>query len=102
MTEGSARPVAQVGSDPQLVAFGDDVRRQALMPGWDFQSAQSNEPAPVEVAYRWSWADVLRPMMVHHENRSATEPAFLFSFSSTDRPILEAFGIYREEARNGA
>jgi gentisate 1,2-dioxygenase len=64
MTEGSARPVAQVGSDPQLVAFGDDVRRQALMPGWDFQSAQSNEPVPVAVPYRWSWADVLRPMMV--------------------------------------
>ena len=64
MSEGSARPVAQVGSDPQLVAFGNDVRRQALMPGWDFQSAQSNEPVPVEVAYRWSWADVLRPMMV--------------------------------------
>jgi gentisate 1,2-dioxygenase len=40
----------------------------------------------------WTW--------VHHENRSATEPAFLFS--STDRPILEAFGIYREEAANGA
>lgn len=64
MTEGLNRPVAQVGSDPKLVAFGEDVRRQALMPGWDFQSAQSNEPVPVEVPYRWSWADVLRPMMV--------------------------------------
>jgi len=64
MTENVNRPVAQVGSDPKLVAFGDEVRRQALMPGWDFQSVQSNEPVPIEVPYRWSWADVLRPMMV--------------------------------------
>src|SRR6266568_198116 len=64
MTEGLNRPVAQVGSDPKLVAFGEEVRGQALMPGWDFQSVQSNEPVPVELAYRWSWADVLRPMMV--------------------------------------
>src|SRR3989454_12693379 len=64
MTESVNRPVAQVGSDPKLVAFGDEVRRQALMPGWDFQSVQSNEPVPIEAPYRWSWADVLRPMMV--------------------------------------
>ena len=64
MTESVNRPVAQVGSDPKLVAFGDDARRQALMPGWDFQSVQSNEPVPIEAPYRWSWADVLRPMMV--------------------------------------
>ena len=64
MTESVHRPVAQVGSDPQLVAFGDDARRRALMPGWDFQSVQSNEPIPIEMPYRWSWADVLRPMMV--------------------------------------
>ena len=64
MTESVHRPVAQVGSDPQLVAFGDDARRRALMPGWDFQSVQSNEPVPIKVPYRWSWADVLRPMMV--------------------------------------
>ena len=35
----------------------------------------------------WAW--------VQHENRSATEPAFLFSAS--DAPILHAFGILREE-----
>ena len=64
MTESVHRPVAQVGSDPRLVAFGDDSRRRALMPGWDFQSVQSNEPIPIEMPYRWSWADVLRPMMV--------------------------------------
>ncbi len=64
MTESVNRPVAQVGSDPKLVAFGDEVRRQALMPGWDFQSVQSNEPVPIEAPYRWSWTDVLRPMMV--------------------------------------
>jgi len=40
----------------------------------------------------WAW--------VQHENRSATEPAFLFS--STDTPILEAFGIYREEVAAGS
>ena len=64
MTQGSDRPVAQVGSDPALVAFGGEARRQGLMPGWDFQSVQANEPVPVEVPYRWSWAAVLRPMMV--------------------------------------
>ena len=50
------------------------------------------ETGDVLAVPHWTW--------VQHENRSATEPAFLFS--STDRPILEAFGIYREEARNGA
>jgi gentisate 1,2-dioxygenase len=35
----------------------------------------------------WTW--------VQHENRSVTEPAFLFI--ATDAPILEAFGIHREE-----
>jgi gentisate 1,2-dioxygenase len=35
----------------------------------------------------WAW--------VQHENRSTTEPAFLFSAS--DAPILHAFGIHREE-----
>jgi gentisate 1,2-dioxygenase len=39
----------------------------------------------------WAW--------VQHENGSATEPAFLFS--STDGPILQAFGIQREEERPG-
>jgi gentisate 1,2-dioxygenase len=63
-TAGSSRPVAQVGQDPQLLAFGEDARRHALMPGWEFQGAQSNEPVPAEQAYRWSWAEVLRPMMV--------------------------------------
>src|SRR5438105_1108912 len=37
---------------------------QALMPGWDFQSVQSNEQVPIAQPYRWSWAEVLRPMMV--------------------------------------
>ena len=39
----------------------------------------------------WTW--------VQHENRSATEPAFVFA--STDTPILEAFGIYREQVAEG-
>ena len=63
-TSGTNRPVAQVGRDPQLVAFGEEVRKQGLMPGWDFQGAQVNEPVPAEQAYRWSWAETLRPMMV--------------------------------------
>jgi len=29
MTAGSDRPVAQVGSDPELLAFGEAARRQA-------------------------------------------------------------------------
>ena len=63
-TSGTNRPVAQVGQDPRLVAFGEEVRGQGLMPGWDFQGAQVNEPVPAERAYRWSWAETLRPMMV--------------------------------------
>jgi gentisate 1,2-dioxygenase len=61
---GSNRPVAQVGHAPELVAFGETVGRQALMPGWEFQSAMPDEPIPLEQAYRWSWTEVLRPMMV--------------------------------------
>src|SRR5262245_58367991 len=64
MTAGSDRPVAQVGDSPELLAFSEAARRQALMPGWEFQSAQSDEPIPVAQPYRWSWAEVLRPMMV--------------------------------------
>ena len=63
-TSSTNRPVAQVGQDPRLVAFGEEVRRQGLMPGWDFQGAQVNEPVPSEQAYRWSWTETLRPMMV--------------------------------------
>jgi gentisate 1,2-dioxygenase len=46
----------------------------------------------------WETGDVLAIphwLWVQHENASATEPAFLFS--ATDTPILEAFGILREE-----
>src|SRR5712692_8903030 len=42
-TTGSNRPVAQVGQDPRLLAFGQDVRRHALMAGWVFQGVQTNE-----------------------------------------------------------
>jgi gentisate 1,2-dioxygenase len=64
MTIGADRPVAQVGDSSELLAFSDAAHRHALMPGWEFQSVQSNEPIPVEHPYRWSWAEVLRPMMV--------------------------------------
>jgi len=63
-TAGSSRPVAQVGSNPELVAFSEAARRQALMPGWEFVGGIPNEPIPAEQAYRWSWAEALRPMMV--------------------------------------
>jgi gentisate 1,2-dioxygenase len=63
-TASSSRPVAQVGSDPALAAFSEEVQRQGLMPGWEFQSVLSDHPIPLEQAYRWSWAEVLRPMMV--------------------------------------
>jgi gentisate 1,2-dioxygenase len=35
----------------------------------------------------WTW--------VQHENRSSSEPAFLFS--AEDVPLLEALGLYRRE-----
>jgi gentisate 1,2-dioxygenase len=63
-TVGSTRPVAQVGHDPELLAFSGEAHRHALMPGWEFQSAMPNEPIPLERAYRWSWTEALRPMMV--------------------------------------
>jgi gentisate 1,2-dioxygenase len=63
-TSGMNRPVAQVGQDPRLLAFGEEVRRQGLMPGWDFQGGQVNEPVPAVQPYRWSWAETLRPMIV--------------------------------------
>jgi gentisate 1,2-dioxygenase len=50
----------------------------------------------------WETGDVLAIphwLWVQHENASTAEPAFLFS--STDAPILQAFGILREEA-NGS
>ena len=58
------RPIAQVQSTPELAAFSAEARSQALMPGWEFQGGLPDEPIPVEQAYRWSWAETLRPMMV--------------------------------------
>ncbi len=40
----------------------------------------------------WTWH--------RHVNRSATEPAFLFSVNDT--PVLEAFGLYREETEGAS
>jgi len=62
MNIGSSRPVAQVGNDPKLVAFSQAAHRSGLMPGWEFQGGVSDAPVPAEQAYRWSWAEVLRPM----------------------------------------
>jgi len=42
------------------------------------------------VVPNWSWH--------RHENSSRTIPAVLFS--TTDRPLQEAIGVYREESRN--
>lgn len=49
---------------------------------------------------QWSERDcfIVPPWQWHeHRNASATEPATLFSVS--DRPVAEALGLYREEAR---
>src|SRR5439155_1750976 len=61
---GANRPVAQVGHAPELLLFSEEVRRHGLMAGWEFQSVLPNEPIPVEQAFRWSWTETLRPMMV--------------------------------------
>jgi len=63
MTDAN-RPVAQVGHAPELLLFSEEVRRHGLMAGWEFQSVLPNEPIPVEQAFRWSWTETLRPMMV--------------------------------------
>src|SRR5262245_59325109 len=63
-TSHASRPVAQVGGDPALSAFSQEVRDHALMPGWEFQSAMPNEPVPLARPHRWSWTEALRPMMV--------------------------------------
>ena len=50
----------------------------------------------------WGKGDILAlPSWALHEhaNRSTTEPAILFSIQ--DRPVLEALGLYREEALMG-
>jgi len=61
---GYSRHVAQVGDDPALRAFSQAARSRDLLPGWEFVGGIPNEPIPVEHAYRWSWTEVLRPMMV--------------------------------------
>jgi len=61
---GYTRHVAQVGDDPALRAFSQAARSRDLLPGWEFVSGIPNEPIPIEQAYRWSWVEVLRPMMV--------------------------------------
>jgi len=60
----AGRAVAQVGSGPEILAFSAEAHSHSLMPGWELQSVIGNEPVPAEQAYRWSWAEVLRPMMV--------------------------------------
>ena len=61
---GYHRHVAQVGDDPALRAFSVAARSRELWPGWEFVGGIPDEPVPVEQAYRWSWAETLRPMMV--------------------------------------
>jgi gentisate 1,2-dioxygenase len=61
---GYSRHVAQVGDDPALRAFSVAARRRDLLPGWEFVGGIPNEPVPVEHAYRWSWAETLRPTML--------------------------------------
>jgi gentisate 1,2-dioxygenase len=49
--------------------------------------------------FAWGKGDILAlpPWALHeHANRSAADPAILFSIQ--DRPVLEALGLYREEA----
>src|SRR6266852_4153205 len=48
MNAGSSRPVAQVGSDPKLVAFSEAAHRHALMPGWEFQGGMATAPVTAE------------------------------------------------------
>ncbi len=64
-----------------------------------FQGAGVTEVEGEEVAWEegdylvvpnWSWH--------RHRNGSASEPAILFS--TTDRPLLEAIGLYREETQS--
>jgi gentisate 1,2-dioxygenase len=62
--DGYSRHVAQVGDDPALRAFSAAARGRGLWPGWEFVADIPNEPIPVEHAYRWSWAETLRPMIV--------------------------------------
>ena len=53
-------------------------------------------------AFTWSQGDVLAlPTWAwhEHENRSSTEDAILFSV--TDRPMLQALDLYREQAYEG-
>src|SRR5256712_11903263 len=64
MNAGSSRPLAQEHSDPKLVGLSEAARRHALRPGWEFQGGRAPAPVPAEQAYRWSWSEVLRPMMV--------------------------------------
>jgi 1-hydroxy-2-naphthoate dioxygenase len=47
------------GRDAKLREFGDDIRRHALTPGWEFR--ESAVPAVQERAYHWSWKELLRP-----------------------------------------
>ena len=63
-TAGYSREVARVGDDPALAAFSVAARGRDLLPGWEFVGGIPNAPVPVEQAYRWSWTETLRPMMV--------------------------------------
>ncbi len=60
----TGRAVAQVGNDPEILKLSEECHRQALMPGWEFQSGMPREPIAETRPYRWSWAEVLRPMML--------------------------------------
>jgi gentisate 1,2-dioxygenase len=97
---------------PVLPTIG--CHAQMLRPGGVTRPRRTNASAVLHVVrgrgrtlvgdqkLEWEQGDVLAIphwTWVQHENRSAAEPAFLFG--STDTPILQAFGIHREEVGAG-
>ena len=60
----SPRAVAQTDDTPSLLAFNAKAHGCALLPTWEFfQTAPPPQPVARARPYRWSWRQLLRPMI---------------------------------------
>jgi len=74
--------------------FNEELEKESMKGLWTSEVDLFCAPKPTPTwatvpATHWGWHN--------HVNGSSDKPAILFS--TTDRPLLEAMGVYREEGK---
>jgi gentisate 1,2-dioxygenase len=88
------RAVGQLEETPELAAFSSEARNRWLLPGWESRRIRPDEPIPAEQAYRWSWAQALRPLMVYE----GPSPLWVYPWDPTETALRELAQVEAGEA----